>query len=208
MSRFEVVVAAGPRSVDGGGDPGQVDRRTVFQASLTGHQVLTTFHAGRAVEACGRLLDMGIEPYVIKSGLLGILSQRLVRRLCSCSRESQSEEDRIGWPVRQCRVAVGCGECDNTGYRGVSRWSRPSTHRLARWGLPCSAVPMCRTWSRSRSKPVWSLSSCGRSRPSSPADNSSGGDSRPGHGEARTGEMFSTRRQRNYRNLSSVGVQS
>lgn len=90
----------------------------VFQASLTGHQVLTTFHAGRAVEACGRLLDMGIEPYVIKSGLLGILSQRLVRRLCSCSRESQSEEDRIGWPVRQCRVAVGCGECDNTGYLG------------------------------------------------------------------------------------------
>lgn len=90
----------------------------VFQASLTGHQVLTTFHAGRAAEACGRLLDMGIEPYVIKSGLLGILSQRLVRRLCSCSRESVSAEDRIGWPVRQARIAVGCGECDNTGYQG------------------------------------------------------------------------------------------
>ena len=90
----------------------------VFQASLTGHQVLTTFHAGRAAEACGRLLDMGIEPYVIKSGLLGILSQRLVRRLCSCSCESISEEDRIGWPVKHARVAVGCGECDNTGYQG------------------------------------------------------------------------------------------
>lgn len=90
----------------------------VFQASLTGHQVLTTFHAGRAAEACGRLLDMGIEPYVIKSGLLGILSQRLVRRLCSCSCESVSEEDRIGWPVKHARVAVGCGECDNTGYQG------------------------------------------------------------------------------------------
>jgi type II secretory ATPase GspE/PulE/Tfp pilus assembly ATPase PilB-like protein len=90
----------------------------VFQASLTGHQVLTTFHAGRAAEACGRLLDMGIEPYVIKSGLQGILSQRLVRRLCACGGESKSESDRLGWPVRQARIAVGCGECDNTGYQG------------------------------------------------------------------------------------------
>jgi general secretion pathway protein E len=90
----------------------------VFQASLTGHQVLTTFHAGRAAEACGRLLDMGIEPYIVKSGLLGILSQRLVRRLCSCSRAAMSEDDRMGWPVTHARVAVGCSECDNTGYKG------------------------------------------------------------------------------------------
>lgn len=90
----------------------------VFQASLTGHQVLTTFHAGRAAEACGRLLDMGIEPYVIKSGLLGILSQRLVRRLCSCSRAEVSEDDRMGWPVTHSRAAVGCSECDKSGYKG------------------------------------------------------------------------------------------
>ncbi len=47
-------------------DPGTA--AIVFQAALTGHQVLTTFHAGGAAEACGRLLDMGIEPYVLKSG--------------------------------------------------------------------------------------------------------------------------------------------
>ncbi len=96
----------------------KVTAEIVFQASLTGHQVLTTFHAGGAAEACGRLLDMGIEPYIIKSGLLGILSQRLVRRLCRCSRESISESDRIGWPVQQARVAVGCRECDMSGYKG------------------------------------------------------------------------------------------
>jgi general secretion pathway protein E len=52
---------------------------TVFQASLTGHLVLSSFHAGRSVEAVGRLLDMGIEPYVVRSGLAGILTQRLLR---------------------------------------------------------------------------------------------------------------------------------
>ena len=96
----------------------KVTAEIVFQASLTGHQVLTTFHAGRAAEACGRLLDMGIEPYIIKSGLLGILGQRLVRTLCSCRRESTAEADLIGWPVQRASVAVGCPECGLTGYKG------------------------------------------------------------------------------------------
>ena len=96
----------------------KVTAEIVFQASLTGHQVLTTFHAGRAAEACGRLLDMGIEPYIIKSGLLGVLGQRLVRTLCSCHRESTDPADLLGWPVQRAGVAVGCPECGMTGYKG------------------------------------------------------------------------------------------
>jgi len=96
----------------------KVTAEIVFQASLTGHQVLTTFHAGRAAEACGRLLDMGIEPYIVKSGLLGILGQRLVRKLCRCCRESTAEADLLGWPVNRASVAVGCPECGMTGYKG------------------------------------------------------------------------------------------
>ena len=52
-----------------------------FQAALTGQLLLTTFHAGSAAEAISRLLDMEIEPYLLRSGLLGVVSQRLVRRL-------------------------------------------------------------------------------------------------------------------------------
>ena len=58
---------------------------TVFQAALTGHLVLTTFHAGSAAGAISRLVDMEIEPYLLRSGILAILNQRLVRRLCSCA---------------------------------------------------------------------------------------------------------------------------
>ncbi len=68
----------------------------VFQASLTGHLVLSTFHAGTAADAVGRLADMGIEPYLMRSGLTAILAQRLLRKLCSChlSKESDCEKCR------------------------------------------------------------------------------------------------------------------
>lgn len=97
-------------------DPGTA--AIVFQAALTGHQVLTTFHAGGAAEACGRLLDMGIEPYVLKSGLLGVLGQRLVRKLCHCRRESRDPADQLGMPVDRVFVSGGCAECSQSGYRG------------------------------------------------------------------------------------------
>ena len=89
-----------------------------LQASLTGHLLLSTFHAGSAAEAVGRLSDMGIEPYLLQSGVLAILSQRLLRRLCKCSRESDAIEARLGLPVQAVRVPVGCPECGETGYRG------------------------------------------------------------------------------------------
>jgi type II secretory ATPase GspE/PulE/Tfp pilus assembly ATPase PilB-like protein len=78
------------------------------EAALTGHLVFSTLHAGSACGVVGRLLDMGIEPYLLTSGLRGILNQRLVRRLCpDCRRQVQSV-----WE------AAGCGRCAQTGYQG------------------------------------------------------------------------------------------
>ncbi len=90
-----------------------------FGASLTGHLVLTTFHAGSAAGAVGRLSDMGIEPYMLRSGLLAVVAQRLVRSLCeTCSRPADDPRAFLGLAVRSARVAVGCDECGGTGYRG------------------------------------------------------------------------------------------
>ena len=66
-----------------------------LQASLTGHLLLSTYHSGSAAETISRLLDMNIEPYVLRSGLLAILNQRLLRRLCSCTR--RATQRKIGW---------------------------------------------------------------------------------------------------------------
>jgi type II secretory ATPase GspE/PulE/Tfp pilus assembly ATPase PilB-like protein len=90
----------------------------VFQASLTGHLVVTTFHAGSAAEAISRLLDMNLEPYQLRSGLLAVLNQRLVRSLCSCSIWSEHLDDKLGFDVSQVKVAVGCNACGGTGYAG------------------------------------------------------------------------------------------
>jgi type II secretory ATPase GspE/PulE/Tfp pilus assembly ATPase PilB-like protein len=89
-----------------------------FQAALTGHLVLSTFHAGSAAGAINRLSDMGIAPYLLRSGVLAIISQRLVRRLCSCSQETTTREQLLGLEVRRAQSAVGCGECHGTGYQG------------------------------------------------------------------------------------------
>jgi type II secretory ATPase GspE/PulE/Tfp pilus assembly ATPase PilB-like protein len=97
------------------------DRETAeaaLQASLTGQLLLSSFHAGSAAEAIGRLLDMGIEPYVLRSGVMAIVCQRLVRRLCSCARVAERDEELLGLSARQARVAVGCERCGLTGYVG------------------------------------------------------------------------------------------
>ena len=91
---------------------------TAFQASLTGHLVLCTFHAGSAAGVVGRLADMGIEPYVLRSGIRAIVCQRLVRRLCVCSRAADDPRQLLGLPVERAKVAVGCHECRSTGYKG------------------------------------------------------------------------------------------
>jgi general secretion pathway protein E len=97
------------------------DRETAeaaFAASLTGHLVLTTFHAGSAAAALARLADLSVEPYMLRSGLRAVLSQRLLRRLCSCAAQAATESQRLGLPVRQARLPAGCESCWQTGYRG------------------------------------------------------------------------------------------
>jgi general secretion pathway protein E len=99
---------------------------TVFQASLTGHLVITTFHAGSAAGAISRLLDMGIEPYLLRSSLRAILSQRLMRRLCGCAVRNESPNAGvdigavIGGDIRleSASQPVGCEVCHGTGYAG------------------------------------------------------------------------------------------
>ena len=91
------------------------DRETAeiaFQAALTGHLVLTTFHAGSACGAIGRLLDMGIEPYVVRSGLPLVVGQRLARRLCEeCSIEDDDPAHTLGLKVERWKIAAGCSKC-------------------------------------------------------------------------------------------------
>lgn len=97
------------------------DRSTAeiaVQASLTGQLVLTTFHADSAATAISRLTEMGIEPYLLRSGLNAVLSQRLLRRLCECCQESNDEQDRLGLAADSFKVPVGCERCNDTGYRG------------------------------------------------------------------------------------------
>jgi len=101
------------------------DRQTAesaFQAVLTGHLLLTTFHAGSAVEAVSRLCELGIEPFVLRSGISCVLSQRLVRRLCDCA-ESVNEPLHLiigkeNYTLNAYKRPKGCEQCGGTGYRG------------------------------------------------------------------------------------------
>jgi general secretion pathway protein E len=78
------------------------------QASLTGHLVLATLHTNDSAAAVTRLLDMGIEPFLLSSSLLGVMAQRLVRKLCEHCKQ----------PDGQYWKAVGCDKCGHTGYHG------------------------------------------------------------------------------------------
>jgi general secretion pathway protein E len=80
-----------------------------IQASLTGHLVLATLHTNDAPSAVTRLIDMGVEPFLLSSSLLGVLAQRLVRKLCP---HCKKQDARGRWHP------VGCNECGNSGYKG------------------------------------------------------------------------------------------
>lgn len=85
--------------------------RIAVQAALTGHLVLSTLHTNDAVTGITRLLDMGVEDYLLASTLNGVLAQRLVRRLCNhCKRPDNNKLNEY--------TSVGCFECGNTGYSG------------------------------------------------------------------------------------------
>ena len=95
------------------------------QASLTGHLVLSTLHTNTAVGAVARLRDMGVEPFLLASSLLGVMAQRLVRVLCTdCRRAAPPNESEcrvLGIePGAEARIyhPVGCPSCNASGYRG------------------------------------------------------------------------------------------
>jgi len=97
-----------------------------IQASLTGHLVLSTLHTNDAASAITRLVDMGVEPFLVGSSLVGVLAQRLVRVLCPhCKVRAEATEEDFqelgvrppGRPVTVYRPA-GCAACNQSGYRG------------------------------------------------------------------------------------------
>jgi len=97
-----------------------------INASLTGHLVLSTLHTNDASGAATRLIDMGVEPFLVASSLLGIIAQRLIRKICTKCREphtlSDFEMQELGIvrlpPGAVIYKAVGCPTCSNSGYSG------------------------------------------------------------------------------------------
>lgn len=95
------------------------------QASITGHLVVSTLHTNSAAGSVGRLVDMGIEPYLLADSVVGIIAQRLVRRLCpACKKAVKATEDQkeILMLPKDQDVTIyepcGCPKCDNTGFKG------------------------------------------------------------------------------------------
>lgn len=99
--------------------------RTAIQAALTGHLVLSTLHTNDACSAVTRLVNMGVEPYLISAALNMVLAQRLVRRICAKCRQPYEPPrnlrkaiERMGFEVMEFYKGAGCRHCRNTGYRG------------------------------------------------------------------------------------------
>jgi general secretion pathway protein E len=97
------------------------------QAALTGHLVLSTIHTNSAPATITRLIDMGVEPFLIASSLACVIAQRLVRRVCTVCRQVEEVSDAMLERINVSRAeaktitfykAVGCDECLNTGYKG------------------------------------------------------------------------------------------
>ena len=91
-----------------------------IRSSLTGHLVFATLHTNDSISSVTRLIDMGIEPYLITSSLVGVLAQRLVRKICPyCKTEKILDNGKKTW------YGKGCDYCFHTGYKG-----RTSIHEL------------------------------------------------------------------------------
>ncbi len=96
------------------------------QAALTGHLVLSSVHANDAVATTFRLIDLGVEPFLLASAVIGVVAQRMVRRICPyCSRPTEvSEDERLAYEQElnekqsEFLVGAGCNFCANTGYLG------------------------------------------------------------------------------------------
>ncbi|MDT8390781.1 MAG: ATPase, T2SS/T4P/T4SS family [Lentisphaeria bacterium] len=124
------------------------------QASLTGHLVLSTLHTNDSAGAVTRLIDMGVEPFLISSTLIGILAQRLIRRICVNCKTSYEPTDRDLERINMSREELGgrkfyygkgCANCNNAGYKGrvgifeLLRIS-PAIQTMINDRLPTSAI--------------------------------------------------------------------
>jgi MSHA biogenesis protein MshE len=99
-----------------------------IRASITGHLVLSTLHTNGAIETATRLMDMGVEGYILASALKAIIAQRLVRKICSyCSENAEIEPGKLAWLEKtqemnfsqiQFKRGRGCNQCNHSGYRG------------------------------------------------------------------------------------------
>ncbi len=106
--------------------------RTAIQAALTGHLVFSTLHTNDAISAVTRMVNMGVETYLIGAALNMVLAQRLVRRICSKCRQPyepprtiRKTVERMGFEMNEYFRGVGCKRCRNTGYAG-----RAGVHEL------------------------------------------------------------------------------
>jgi type IV pilus assembly protein PilB len=114
------------------------------QAALTGHLVLSTLHTNDSVGAVTRMIDMGVEPYLLSSALIGVVAQRLVRTICEHCKTSyiapSEVSERYGWDTaQQVRLAKGrgCPECYDSGYKG-----RMGIHETLRTDAPLQRLIM------------------------------------------------------------------
>ena len=89
---------------------------TAIQAALTGHLMLSTLHTNNAAATISRLMDIGVEPFLLSSSIIGILSQRLVRVLCDCKEIDNNDYSEYGITNKTYK-AVGCKKCNFTGYK-------------------------------------------------------------------------------------------
>jgi general secretion pathway protein E len=126
------------------------DRETAevaVQAALTGHLVFSTLHTNSAVGAYERLIDLGVEPFLLSAALRGVLGQRLLRKLCEHCKRPASDADKdlvkqlsksgtdIPAPTQVCE-AVGCSHCDNSGYSGrIGVYELVDIHAMSEAGL-------------------------------------------------------------------------
>lgn len=117
------------------------------QASITGHLVVSTLHTNSAASTITRLVDMGIEPYLIADSTVGVIAQRLVRRLCSeCKRAKKANAEELEMLMRKPDEDItiyepcGCPKCDGTGFRGrigvyeIMEITQPLKHIISKGG--------------------------------------------------------------------------
>jgi type IV pilus assembly protein PilB len=132
------------------------DRETAevaIRASLTGHLVLSTIHTNDSINTITRLIDMGVEPFLITASLSGIVSQRLIRRVCrDCGEEQQASKREIeifakrGITIEKVTRGRGCVSCNMSGYRGRIAIQEVLTMTEEMRQLILNNEPMLKLW--------------------------------------------------------------